>query len=120
MIKSYSRFLIAPASVVDVAHVSAPPNTLSVTRTALSAPIARASRRTSAAFGRPIVITVTSAPFCSLILNAASKPALSSGFIIASIAPLSSVPSGLNLTPPFVSGTCLIQTIIFTFRYLLV
>ena len=28
-------------------------------------------------------------------------------------AALSKVPSGLNLTPPFVSGTCLIQTTIF-------
>ena len=107
-------FLRAPAIVVDVAHVSAPPNTLSVTRIPLSAPIAIASRRTSSAFGRPIVSTVTSAPYSSLILSAASKPALSSGFMIVSIAPLSNVPSGLNLTPPFVSGTCFTHTTIFT------
>ena len=113
MIRSYSRLRIAPASVWEVAHVSAPPKTLSVTRIPLSAPIAIASRRTSSAFGRPMVITVTSAPYSSFNLSAASSPALSSGFMIVSIAPLSSVPSGLNLTPPFVSGTCLIQTTIF-------
>ena len=101
--------------MLDVAHVSAPPNTLSVTRTASSAPIANASRRTASAFGRPIVTTVTLAPVSSLILSAASRPALSSGFMIASIDALSSVPSGLNLTPPFVSGTCLIHTTIFMY-----
>ena len=82
--------------VLDVAHVSAPPSTLSVTRIALSAPIASASRSTSAAFGSPIVSTVTSAPYWSFNLSAASRPALSSGFIIASIAALLSVPCGLN------------------------
>ena len=39
---------------------------------------------------------VTSAPYWSFNLSAASRPALSSGFIIASIAALLSVPSGLN------------------------
>ena len=42
------------AIVVEVAHVSAPPNTRSVTRIPLSAPIAIASRSTSSAFGRPM------------------------------------------------------------------
>ena len=45
--------------------------------------------------------------------KANSKPALSSGFMIVSIAPLLRVPSGLNCTPPAVSGTCLIHTITF-------
>ena len=108
-------FLSAPAIVEDVAQVSAPPSTLSVTRMPLSAPIAIASLKTASAFGRPIVTTVTSAPYSSFNLSAASRPALSSGFMIASIAFLSRVPSGLNLTPPFVSGTCLTQTTTFMF-----
>ena len=41
----------------------------------------------------------------------------SSGFMIASIEALSSVPSGLNFTPPFVSGTCLIHTTIFMYLF---
>ena len=65
----------------------------------------------------------TQSPAAFKALNAqltASKPALSSGFMIVSIAPLSKVPSGLNLTPPLVSGTCLIHTTIFTALSLLI
>ena len=110
---------VAVRMVWEVAQVSAPPKTRSVTRMALSAPMASASRSTSAAFGRPMVSTVTSAPYLSFSRSAASRPALSSGFMIASIAARFSVPSGLNCTPPFVSGTCFIQTTIFTVLTLL-
>ena len=51
-------FLSAPAIVEDVAHVSAPPKALSVTRTASSAPIANASLSATSACGGPIDTTV--------------------------------------------------------------
>ena len=44
---------------------------------------------------------------------------IKSEIMIASIAFLFSVPSGLKCTPPFVSGTCFIQTITFTIGFLL-
>ena len=89
--------------------------------------ISIASRRTSSAFGSPIVITVTSAPYSSFKRSAASRPALSSGFngakvsysVEAAMAKLYAAEvamevTGLNFTPPFVSGTCFTQTTIFT------
>ena len=120
MIRSYSILRSAPARVWEVAQVSAPPSTLSVTSTPLSAPMAMASRSTSSALGSPMVRTVTSAPYWSFRRRAASRPALSSGFIIVIMAALSRVPSGLNLTPPLVSGTCLIQTTTFIVFSLLI
>ena len=114
IIRLYSSFRSPPANVEEVAQVSAPPNTRSGIKIPRSAPMARASRRTSSALGSPMVMAVISAPYRSFSLSAASSPALSSGFMIASMALLSSVPSGLNFTPPFVSGTCFIHTTTFT------
>ncbi len=92
--------------------MSAPANLRSVRRTTLSAPRQRHSRRMLAAFGGPIVSTVTVPPWCSLTWRAISRALRSSGLKMAARAPRFIVPSLVIASPVmlWVSGTCLTST----------
>ncbi len=105
-------FSTAHLSAYEVASVSAAAKARSVRSMTRSAPRYRQSRRTSAALGGPMVITVTVPPCVSRTWSAISSAWRSSGLNIAGSAPRFMVPS-LVITSPVtlcVSGTCLTRT----------
>ena len=72
-----------------------------------------------AAGGGPMVTTMTLQPVASFIFRAASRAFMSSGFVMVCMEARFSVPSGFTATLPEVSGTCLMETMIFMTVYLL-
>src|SRR5699024_2059418 len=108
--------LTAAARIWEVAKVSEPPNSRPETSTPRSAPRAISSRSMPSAGGGPMVTTTTSQPVASLSCRAASTALRSSGLVMVAMAARSIVPSGLTATLPWVSGTCLTQTIAFIVR----
>ena len=106
-------FSSAPASVVLVAQVSAPPNLRSVISTHSSTPRAYSSLSISAACGGPMETMVTVAPIFSFSCRAASTPARSSGLMMLGTPARISVPVTLSTRISVESGTCFTRTIIF-------
>ena len=110
---------MAAVRVLEVAQVSAPPNSRADTRYASSAPMARHSRSMDSVGGGPMDTTHTfTSGLVSLIWRAASRAFISSGLEMVAMAARSMVPSALTATTPEVSGTCLTQTMIFMVFYL--
>jgi hypothetical protein len=64
-----------------------------------------------------MVTTITLQPVASFIFRAASRAFMSSGLVMVCIEARFSVPSGFTATLPEVSGTCLIETMIFILPY---
>jgi len=64
-----------------------------------------------------MVTTVTLQPVASLIFRAASRAFISSGLVMVCMEARFRVPSGLTATLPEVSGTCLIETMIFILTF---
>ena len=80
--KSYSPNLrTAAASTRLVHHVSLPANALEDNKTALSAPLCKASRSTSSAEAGPMLTATISAPVCLFNFTANCKAYKSSGFV---------------------------------------
>src|SRR5690554_3003011 len=106
---------MAAANVVAVQPASDATSASSSTWIAESAPIDSALRRASFASAGPIETTTTStllsASFCCSATSIA-RSLISS--MIASLASRSTRPSGVSLRSPYVSGTCLMSTAIFT------
>ena len=60
-----------------------------------------------------MVTTTTLQPVASLIFRAASRAFISSGLVMVCMDARFRVPSGFTATLPEVSGTCLMETMIF-------
>ena len=113
MILNSPNFLIARARVYAVAQESEPEKARSESWIASFAPIPTASLSALMDCGGPSEITVTLPPNFSLRRRASSIAYMSKGLIILDIpSRINVLVSGLILTS-VVSGTCLMQTIIF-------
>ncbi len=108
---------MALARVYEVASVSAPPNFLSVSKMALSAPLAKASLNADSAWGGPMLTTVTVHPNFSFIWTPASRAFRSKGLGSAFAELLSSVPFSVSNFTSSISGTCLRSTIMWDLSF---
>ena len=96
-----------------MASVSEPAKARSQMRIASSAPMARASRRACSACGGPMVMTVTFPPYFSTSWMPASMAFSSKGLMMLGTPSRTSVPVVGSIRTSVVSGTCLIETMMF-------